>query len=76
MAGILGVIFEAVRKPAGSGIGDRVEERKGPLHIVRGVQRFHHAVFEAGGMALSQPAVEELGIFFLNVRRIAQHPVA
>ena len=41
-----------------------------------GVERLHYAVYRARKRALVAAPVQELGVFLLNVGRIAQHPAA
>ncbi len=69
-----------VAQPAGQlvrlVVGHRMKQRQGPLRILHGVERHDVAVLQPHGFATVVPLVQKFGVVLLNVRRVAQHPVA
>ena len=76
MAGVIGLVREVRRQSEGGVIRDGLKKRQGPLGIGHRIKRLHQAVFEPGSLAMFQAVIQELGVVFLNVGRVAQHPVA
>ncbi len=76
MAGVVAHVVQPGGQYVRGVVGHRLEQRQGALGIRHGVERHHMAVFEAHGLAVLEPLVEELGVLFMDMRRVAQHPVA
>jgi len=76
MAGVVARVVQPGGQYVRGVVRNRLQQRQGALGIRRGVERHDTAAFEAHGLAVREPLVQELGILFMDMRRVAQHPVA
>jgi hypothetical protein len=57
-------------------VGHGLKQRQCALSVAHGIERRHAPVLQARGLAVLQPLIQKFGVFLLDMRRIAQHPVA
>jgi len=76
VTGIVRNVAEALAQVVRLVIVHRPEQRQCALGILGRIQRHRVPIFQAHRFAMLPALVQKLRVFFLNVSRVAQHPVA